>query len=641
MYLENKNIGGILNNKYKKIYLGDKLIQGKETVLTQNQITNNLNNLDKVVTNIEDSRDSYFGVNHIDLKDRLDSEYEKFFLNNTKALFMNKTLNENTFINFTIDGACRDTILKGETLKNYIDSEKVRNFNQTIKGITFTQDYILWDFDTPISYNQWLMIDGVLNDCEPSKTYTAIIEVLEDTLTDMNNTKEKMNIFHWSSINGSNTAPVPNYLSGVGVHKIKVTFLTGNSTNSHLRFHINGSSPGGVQLLKGKMKISKKIMFLEGDWTNRDIPKYFEGIKSLGEDENKISIKTTGKNIFDSNFSKGGIHIDGTEGNIPYWNIKCDNYIKIKPNTSYILSKDIFSDSCIVSYDKNKKLSRYLNSQYKITTLSNEKYVRFTFCSSNSEIPNNPKIQFEKNTTITDYKPYIDNKIETLLPITNGLKSIGYIKDYIDFEKKELHENIGIITFNGLENIMIYTHGSITEEYFGFYFTFKNLSKAFKTSCLWRSLKNNKDFEFLGWNTENTAYCKILKSKLKTPSIEGVKEWLNLNPVKVYYEIDNPIIHKISIENLKTYDGGTNIFLENDIKPTLEFKIPIEQMSYIKNIEDSNKELLEKSRKLKDKLNNSLNSLNSTDQNLISNDLDLDFRIFEIEFASFNIENKH
>lgn len=37
----------------------------------------------------------------------------------------------------------------------------------------------------------------------------------------------------------------------------------------------------------------KNLMILEGDWTNKEIPKYFTGLKSLGEDENNlIEVKT-------------------------------------------------------------------------------------------------------------------------------------------------------------------------------------------------------------------------------------------------------------------------------------------------------------------------------------------------------------
>ncbi|NFH85090.1 hypothetical protein FDA28_17400, partial [Clostridium botulinum] len=43
-------------------------------------------------------------------------------------------------------------------------------------------------------------------------------------------------------------------------------------------------------------------MILEGDWTNKEIPQYFEGIKSVGEAEgNKISILTCGGNLFGGN----------------------------------------------------------------------------------------------------------------------------------------------------------------------------------------------------------------------------------------------------------------------------------------------------------------------------------------------------
>lgn len=106
----------------------------------------------------------------------------------------------------------------------------------------------------------------------------------------------------------------------------------------------------------------KNVLLLEGDYTNKPIPNYFEGMKSVGESEgNKIEILSRNKNLFDENapLTRGYLHendgsliVDGdgiTAGNATtdYININYMNSVKIgfeEPQTfRYIL------------YDKNKK----------------------------------------------------------------------------------------------------------------------------------------------------------------------------------------------------------------------------------------------------------------------------------------------
>ena len=78
-------------------------------------------------------------------------------------------------------------------------------------------------------------------------------------------------------------------------------------------------------------------MLLEGDYTDKEIPLYFEGMKSVGEDdENGHSVEIVGqnKNLFDINeFKNSDNWISG--GTMPY----CSFKIKLKPNTKYSFSR--------------------------------------------------------------------------------------------------------------------------------------------------------------------------------------------------------------------------------------------------------------------------------------------------------------
>ena len=117
----------------------------------------------------------------------------------------------------------------------------------------------------------------------------------------------------------------------------------------------------------GMMSIGKNVMILEGDWTDKEIPEYFEGLKSVGEIENnKLEIKSENKNLFDIKKWQNGFYnnLDPIEINDNKLLItaKTNDYftttgatnntglvrpnekkylIKVKPNTSYTLSMNI------------------------------------------------------------------------------------------------------------------------------------------------------------------------------------------------------------------------------------------------------------------------------------------------------------
>ena len=105
-------------------------------------------------------------------------------------------------------------------------------------------------------------------------------------------------------------------------------------------------------------------MLLEGDWSNKEIPNYFEGMKSVGElEDNKIEISSQNKNLWDGTYEIGSIgtgefgngDLDTTNGE----NRKRSYYIPVKPNTKYTISQkdynDIINDQIFIhQYDKNK-----------------------------------------------------------------------------------------------------------------------------------------------------------------------------------------------------------------------------------------------------------------------------------------------
>lgn len=65
---------------------------------------------------------------------------------------------------------------------------------------------------------------------------------------------------------------------------------------------------------------------------------------------------------------------------------------------------------------------------------------------------------------------------------------------------------------------------------------------------------------------------KILKSRLTTQDVAGLKIWLASNPVTVYYELATPIAITPTLPLINTYDKYTKIECLNAVKPVMTVK---------------------------------------------------------------------
>ena len=127
------------------------------------------------------------------------------------------------------------------------------------------------------------------------------------------------------------------------------------------------------------------IILLEGNWTNKPIPQYFEGMKSVSENQNnKINILScNGGNIISNPRYKRGYYVDYRNGNErEEATYSCTDYIKIEPNREI---RVVNTNLNIAFYDSNKNyIKRTLqdfigtNTNFKTITPSNASYVRFS-----------------------------------------------------------------------------------------------------------------------------------------------------------------------------------------------------------------------------------------------------------------------
>ena len=300
-----------------------------------------------------------------------------------KELILNGNINTQGYSNVTltegVDGGLVDVALEGNTLVNLIDRydntiSPQGSYTATNKGFTLTKNY-----DGGISYFRYKLKYPL----DKSKKYTIIYDIVENTLV---NTDADFGIYtdgvygamgSTTTTGGSADGKLGKIIS---VHNV---YLDSNNLD-HLSLGIHQGDAGGKVVVDN-------LMLLEGDWTDKEIPQYFEGMKSVGECED-LEVTSSNSDGTLSNTQTltheplkavGGIKdryvlIDG-EWNIErncgvkaYQDGDIDNYITDMINTVYPLSTPTYE---LIDYNPF------------------EVYSNTTHISNNSTIPANMTIK--------------------------------------------------------------------------------------------------------------------------------------------------------------------------------------------------------------------------------------------------------
>lgn len=362
-----------------------------------------------------------------------------------------------------------------------------------------------------------------------------------------------------------------------------------------------------------KELLKQQCVILEGDYTNKTIP-YFEGIKSLGEQEgNKISILSHGKNLCDFQKSKlhGSLNAYITEKNGEFsftvgaddkvgWFAETDN-IKLEEG-AYNISIEVKAELSsgyqkfwygVYYFDINGKSlgygGTYVNTtnsfsrnNISITAPKDVAYGKFRIYNY-SNIAGTitfRKPQLEKEAMMTSYEDYIQDKKDISLQelgFDGGLKDIySVVYDELNDVSGVAIKRVGKYTFTGDETILDW-RGTPEDGYCYFYIDnlidsnltsnniisdrFIRLSSS-QTGKEGISLRKAGDF--------SRIYFSIDKTKISPQNDTGFKAWLKANSTTVYYELAEPVVKPLSEDiNFGTLDDVTYVSLENNIKNEL------------------------------------------------------------------------
>ena len=351
------------------------------------------------------------------------------------------------------------------------------------------------------------------------------------------------------------------------------------------------------------------IEYVEG-MENWDIP-YIEGMTSC----KMPTLHTVGKNLFDlSNASNGYLST-----NAPYvlqspdYNNKTSAYIKVKPNTKYSYSFDGFTPSQVGNmywtgfyyYKRIGEVSTVhpsrmtftsnseANKQLTFTTPSDCNYIRI---GSRGLMLSGATVQLEEATSATAYEPYKSSILS--LPEEVVLRSLpNGVRDTFNTRTGVYTQRIGELVFDGSddEDWRLLTASSNWVNFSPSVCTFV-FPKPSNCALTWgrggneNSYLTNKfpavpstdphakeDKEKLMFDSTNIKMA-ILKTSLKTEDVEGLRIWLSQNPIVTQYELETPIVTKISLPStLKSWNTTTHIHSEipeNTLYPILSHSNP-------------------------------------------------------------------
>lgn len=592
------------------------------------------------------------------LDERIDHEVDRLNKKIDVAMLQQED-KENHTIENTVEGMTTDMLVKGRTLQNIFPSDPTK---LSISSGSISDGLITINAQTNTYGNMW----DVKNPLYKTNTkYSVIIDILENTLVKGENTQLNQDYLFIGKSGGQNDSVFSGARALIigdgskGRYVIPLETISDFSamTNNYgARIFLSNVFTGG--------QLKLKIMILEGDWTNKPIPEYFEGIKSFGQQEDKISILSHGKNLLNindfyitlKNISNNGIFEEEKDGRkcikitqlSQFWD-KGYEKIKFKEKTRYTFTGTAFH----TSNNRSILTIKYNDGSYVDISIDANEWNKFNFISDGnktikgifSAYTTDTFAYIDKNTFMieegeppTEFEQYKSDKKDILLSeygFDEGLRGLSSIvcdelNDIRNVAIKRIEKKI----ISNDDNIIF--EGNLNSLY-KYYLTIQNLKPSSIISD-YPVATNHNDW------INATKKCILVSDRISSKSnrvyivsdlpLEEFKASLNLNPISLYYELAEPIETPLGESiNVKAFRERTYIGFENSISGTSSFKVPVNTVATITRLNRENRALEEENKNLRQDFESTTLTLTDSDLELVKQNVDMDFRLMEVEFA--------
>ncbi|WP_221346387.1 hypothetical protein [Clostridium perfringens] len=570
------------------------------------------------------ARSATTGEQFDSLDERIDCEVDR--LNKKiEVSMLEQDLKENHSILNTVEGLTTDIVIKGKTLRNLEPGHNIK-----------------------LNLGTWnTFLKGSKEMYKPNSKYTVVVivednKLIEGTCTLFANDENTSTIFKTGE-----EIVLTKESKGIYTQVYTTKSNLENCTKVGFWTHNPASTNGNLTI---------SMMILEGEESL--IPSiYFDGLKSFGGNESKISAFSSGKNLIKpptanvtisstSNtpevvITKNGEYILNGSSTITGGRHSFKNLtptIMLKKGKKYKLNGEDLNN-IYLWVNKVSDSSALFSNKSGVYTADEDVEVflgiNYTVTDYNNLII---KPQLEEGTKTTDYKQYKEDKKDILLQtfgLDGGLKSLNSTFDEINSIKLKVIKRIEMLVLNGKGNWVINTQ---RENFIRFQLEIsKKPANSGTTKIISDTIPSNGDvfdkptiFSY----TTHGIIVGIEKSKLNTHDLDGFKTWLKANPVTVYYELAEPV--EISLEekiNLKTFGERTYVSFKNSISGTSSFKAPVNAAATISRLNRENRALEEENKNLRQDFESTTLTLTDSDLELVKQNVDMDFRLMEVEFA--------
>ena len=521
-----------------------------------------------------------------------------------------------------IEGLVESQSLKYQTSKDFLVCEDTKSGvieDLKLSGKTLNN---LWNIEN-VGLNSQIVIDGDFVKCtangtyitaspiykdslKPNTLYTLVFYILKNTI----NPDGKIS----PNIDLSNESPFETFISLAGGNTgvFTYTMQTKNSLDGikySVRTQLQNNCTSGEFIFN--------CVLLEGDYTQNP-PPYFEGMKSVGQDVNKIEVLSVNTNLFNDSTYKGFVIEAKIPTTLPFVPISLsndnitlglfdDNYNNIKDNSL-----------AIGFYNEKKERLGFFSFMASITNRINSlksininyKDVKYVNMFANNLVPNiivGGVVLTNSTDLVTDYIPHKTDKKDILcfntktqtwnnLVILRGIpESVSDTIEKYNDNKWYYHKRCEEMMLSGTEdlylippaegqdakNIRVYMKGNG-----------KFISNS-KVICdkLPRDNSFVLDKNLITVDHNGQLVIGIMKSELATADIEGVKKWLTDNKPKFVYQLPQKEVYECNPLFLDSYDSETTLMINSSvIAPKTEFTIS----SHINNIVLTNKERIQR-----------------------------------------------
>ena len=464
-----------------------------------------------------------------------------------------------------------------EQIKDLHNSlDRVKKLEESTVSTVETESNFTTVDATSNGYFEDMKLEGktLVNLCDIKSTSTTTVKQLN--LKNLNTLKENTDytiIYTYNTASSMGGRIRFSYVNDIGNPTYIGTTCYGNGVKvEKINFPTINNLQVAIQTFESNVEFkADNIILLEGDHTNNP-PEYFEGLMSVGQDVEEVSVESVNDNLFDEECINAELHSNGVASSIID-----EKYI----HTSFVDISNIGDNFSILLWDvvNNVKTDyvvnyRFYDAEYNFISTSyssNAKYVKFRVYANGNLIPvNDFNFMLNKGENPHPYQPAEQDKKPLLYyNPTSETWEKPILREWDTIEKHSdgkyyYHKRSGEVVLNGSENNWTKYSEDVNTTRFAIDIFAKSASQGLCNTVTY-IVGDSSDTEHCRVDGSGKFVVWISRGKIATQDVTGFKAWLQANPTTVVYQLAQEEVYECTNIDLMTYSGETNYIVNSGV----------------------------------------------------------------------------